>query len=89
MPDENELHSFAMSEAILSRTSEAIFSRWARLFSQRRITISMIQSGPYWDRKTWTLIVLSKVLGNCAFRWYLNRMQFEPEGSYDVSIQMG
>ncbi len=27
MPDENELHSFAMSEAILSRTSEAIFSR--------------------------------------------------------------
>ena len=32
-----------------------------------------------------------KVLGNCAFhfRWYLNRMQFKPEGSYDVSIQMG
>ena len=48
MPDDNELRSFAMSEAI--------FSRWARLFSQRRITNSMIQSGPYWDRKTWTLI---------------------------------
>jgi hypothetical protein len=23
------------------------------------------------------------------FMWYLNRMQFKPEGSYDVSIQMG
>jgi hypothetical protein len=23
------------------------------------------------------------------FRWYLNRMQFKPEGSYDVSNQMG
>jgi hypothetical protein len=22
-------------------------------------------------------------------RWYLNRLQFKPEGSYDVSIQMG
>ena len=34
----------------------AILSQWARLFSQRRITISMTQSGPYWDRKTWTFI---------------------------------
>jgi hypothetical protein len=34
---------------------------------------------------------LLKVLGNCEFhfKWYLNRLQFKPEGSYDVSIQMG
>jgi hypothetical protein len=57
MPDDNELrYFFAMSKAN--------FSRWARLFSQRRITFSMTQNGPYWDRKTGRLL---KVLGNCAF----------------------
>jgi hypothetical protein len=44
--------------------SKANFSRWARIFSQRRITFSMTQNGPYWDKKHGRL---SKVLGNCVF----------------------
>lgn len=37
-------------------TMNYVLLRWARLFSQRRITFSMTQNGPYWDRKTWTFI---------------------------------
>ena len=77
-------------------TMNYVLLRWARLFfrdergysQQRRITISMIKADLIETEKHGRLL---KVLGNCAFhfRWYLNRMQFKPEGSYDVSIQMG
>lgn len=60
-----------------------------RGYSQhRRNTISMIKADLIETEKHGRLL---KVLGNCEFhfRWYLNRLQFKPEGSYDVSIQMG
>ena len=60
-----------------------------RGYSQhRRNTISMIKADLIETEKHGRLL---KVLGNCEFhfKWYLNRLQFKPEGSYDVSIQMG